>query len=650
MDNKLDRWIEEKLQDSATPKKMITNPQGNGNQPNQANRQKKKKNHAQNNKRNFQGAHGGQLAQSQNKRHYSPKTSSGHFKYRKKPEQGNFKNLPQNSAVKIIPLGGLDEVGKNMMAIEYKGDIIIIDMGFQFPDEDMLGIDYIIPDISYLEKRINQIKGVIITHGHLDHVGAIPYLMPRLNYPKIYATKLTMGLIQKRIEEFGIEKETIMRVINPDEIIRIGNFTVRFFRVNHSIPDGVGIIVETPEGTIVHTGDFKFDSTPADQVQADYDKIAELGHKNKATILFSDSTNALKPGRTMSEKTIGETLDQIIGLTPGRIIIASFSSLIGRIQQILISAEKWKRKVFVSGRSLVDNMAIAEKLGYLKIKPNSIHNIAKADKVPPKDALILTTGSQGEAVSALTRISLNDHKDIKINIGDTVIISASPIVGNERAIFTVIDNLSKLGAKVIYNKIMDIHTSGHGYQEDLKMMLDFVRPKYFAPIHGQYHMRAAHADLALEMGVDKQNTFIINNGDVLEMKGGKVFKSPEKVETNYILVDGLGMGDLGSRTIFEREILSENGVLVLGIKVNKKTKQLVGPMHIEAHGFVYLEESQDVLEQLKQIAKKHFEKLIEKHPNPGIRNIKEYMIKAMDKETHKLIERRPLIIPVIMEV
>ncbi|MBN1494992.1 ribonuclease J [Candidatus Peregrinibacteria bacterium] len=608
MTNKLDRWIEEKLQDTASPKHIITPSKSVKNMP------YRKKNH-------------------HNNRH-----------------NRNFRPQRQNEGVKIIPFGGLDEVGKNMMAIEYRGDIIIIDMGFQFPEEDMLGIDYVIPDISYLEKNIHKIRGVIITHGHLDHTGAIPYILPRLNFPKLYATKLTMGLIQKRIEEFGIQKDTIMRVVNPDDTLKLGAFTCSFFRVNHSIPDGVGVIVDTPHGTIVHSGDFKFDPTPADQKQADYDRIADLGHKKKATILFSDSTNALKPGRTMSEKTIGETLDKIIGLTPGRIIIASFSSLIGRIQQILASAEKWKRKVFVSGRSLVDNMAIAEKLGYLKIKPGLIHDIRHAEKSPPKDALILTTGSQGESVSALTRISLNDHKDIKIRKGDTVIISATPIVGNERAIFTVIDNLSKLGAKVIYNKIMDVHTSGHGYQEDLKMMLDFVRPGYFAPIHGQYHMRAAHADLALEVGVDPRNIFMINNGDILEMRQGRVTVAKEKVETNYILVDGLGMGDIGSRTIFERQILAENGVLVVGLKIHKKTKQLLGPIHIEAHGFVYLDESDEVLKELISHAKKHYEKLLQKHQKPGIRNIKDYMIKALDKETHKLIERRPLIVPVITEV
>jgi len=619
MTNKLDRWIEEKIQGSASPKEVkIAKPANNNRRSNNANNANKKRKYRSNKKRHF--------------------TKKREF-YGNKPTK-----------VRIIPLGGLDEVGKNMMVIEYGRDIIVIDMGFQFPEEDMLGIDYVIPDISWLEERKQDIKGVILTHGHLDHIGGIPYMLPRLNFPKLYGTKLTMGLVQKRVEEFGIKKDTVMNIIDPNETIKLGPFTCNFFRVNHSIPDGVGIIVDTPEGRIVHTGDFKFDPTPADQIQADYDKIKALGKKRNVSVLFSDSTNATKEGHTISEKTIGETLDMIIRDTPGRIIIASFSSLIGRIQQILNSAQKWNRQVYVSGRSLVDNIAIAERLGYIKVPKGLIRDIRKAEKTPGKRALILTTGSQGEAVSALTRISLGDHKYVKIKKGDTVVISATPIVGNERAIYTVIDNLTKLGARVINNKIMDVHTSGHGCKEDLKMMLSMVKPWGFIPIHGQYHMRFAHKELAHESGVKPSNAIMMNNGNILELQKGRITLSKDKVETNYILVDGLGMGNIGSRVLVERQALAENGVFVVTLKISKKSRQLIGNPKIETRGFIYITESEEILKGVRKKLREKYMVLFKKHPKPGIENIKDYVTSVIDKYTHKKLNRRPLIVPIIVEV
>lgn len=573
------------------------------------------------------------------------------FKQKNNSKHKQHKNNDNKSAIlKIIPLGGLDEVGKNMTVIDYKGTMIIIDMGFEFPDEDMLGIDYVIPDVSWLEKHKNKIKGVLITHGHLDHTGGIPYILPRLNFPKIYATKLTIGLIEKRIEEFGIKKSKLLNTINPDETLRFGPLKVEFFRVNHSVPDGVGLIITTPEGTIVHTGDFKFDNTPADQIIPDYGKLAQLGQKNKVTVLFSDSTNALKSGKTVSERDIGITLDTLIRDTKGRIIIASFSSLIGRIQQILNSAKKWKKKVFVSGRSLINNIEIAERLGYLKIPKGLIHDIRHAEKVPGKDALILTTGSQGEAVSALTRISLKSHKNIKIKKGDTVVISASPIIGNEKAINTVIDNLAKLGARVIHNKIMDVHTSGHACREDLKMMINLVRPKYFVPVHGQYHMRQAHKELAVSMGIPEQNGMLISNGNILELKNQKLRVSKEKVDTNYILVDGLGMGDSGSCVIVERQKLAENGVIIITLKINRRNKQLIGSPNIETRGFIYMKESEEIIREINKKVKKKYSDFLKKNPKPGERNIKQYVTSVIDKYTHKKLARKPLIVPIVVEV
>lgn len=606
MNKKLDRWIEEKLLDSASPKKIETPSLKKGKKP-------------------------------------------YHKKRRRRPYMHHGKR-PAGGKVRIIPLGGLDEVGKNMMVLEYGHDIIVIDMGFQFPEEDMLGIDYVVPDISWLEERKHRIRGVILTHGHLDHIGGIPYMLPLLNFPKLHGTKLTMGLVEKRVEEFGIKKETVMNVIDPDDTLKFGRFKCRFFRVNHSIPDGVGVVIETPEGVVVHTGDFKFDETPADQVKADVGKLAELGRRKNVSVMFSDSTNATKPGHTVSEKDIGETLDKIIRETPGRIIVASFSSLIGRIQQVLLSAKKWNRKVYLSGRSIINNVAIAERLGYIKVPKGLIHDVRHAEKTPGKNALILTTGSQGEAVSALTRISLGDHKHVKIKKGDTVVISATPIIGNERAIFTVIDNLTKLGAKVIHNKIMDVHTSGHGNQEDLKMMINFVKPYHLVPIHGQYFMRQAHKELAEEMGIKPEKAIVVNNGDILELKKGRVTVSKEKVETNYILVDGYGMGDIGSRVIMERQMLAENGVIVISMKVHHKTKRLIGPPHIETRGFIYLEESEKIVKEIKSLVRKKYQILLNKHPKPGIKNIKDYTASVVDKYTHKKLGRRPLIVTAVVEV
>lgn len=617
MNKKLDRWIEEKLQNKANTKKIKTSL---------SNKKKRR------------------IRKRDNKPKISDQVAHVKHKRTRKPK-GEFVNK-----VRIIPLGGLDEVGKNMMVIEYGRDIIIIDMGFEFPSEDMLGIDYVIPDISWLKERKDRIRGVILTHGHLDHIGGIPYILPELGFPQLYGTKLTMGLVEKRVEEFGIQKDTVMNVFNPDEVIRLGAFTCRFFRVNHSIPDGVGVVIETPEGNIVHTGDFKFDYTPADGIQADFDKISAIGKKRKCTILFSDSTNATKPGHTVSEEAIGETLDMLIRETEGRIIIASFSSLIGRIQQILDSAQKYGRQVYLSGRSLINNVAIAEKLEYIKVPKGLIHDIRKADKVPGKKALILTTGSQGEAVSALTRISLNDHKNVKIKKGDTVIISATPIVGNERAIYTVIDNLTQLGARVINNKIMDVHTSGHGSQEDLKMMLNMVRPNYFAPIHGQFFMRSAHRDLAVEEGVHKDRAIMIQNGNILEMKKGKVTVSKEKADTNYILVDGLGMGDAGSQVITDRQMMAENGLIIANMKVRKNNKRLVSKVELVTRGFIYQTESKKILEDLQKQIKSKYGQFITKHTNPGDQNIQQYVASVIDKFTHKTLARRPLIIVNVVKV
>lgn len=551
--------------------------------------------------------------------------------------------------LRIIPLGGLEEVGKNMTIFEYEKDIIIIDMGLQFPEEDMLGIDYVVPDISYLEDKKDKIRGVIITHGHLDHVGGIPYLRPKLGDVQFFGTKLTMGLVKGRLKEFGLDKDTKLSVIDPDDVLRLGVFGVSFFRVNHSIPDGVGVVVSTPVGIIVHTGDFKFDFTPADKTPADLSRIAALGSKN-VVALFSDSTNALKPGYTISEKQIGETLDEIIKNTEGRIIITSFASLIGRIQQVINSAILHKRKVFISGRSMEDNIRIALTLGYLKIPSGVVHPVKTANQIGDKNALILTTGSQGEPVSALTRMAMGEHSQIKIKKGDTVVLSSSPIIGNERAIATVINNLCKLGAKVISSQIMDVHTSGHAQQEDLKLMINLVKPKYLVPIHGEYYMRMAHAEIGHTLGMKEENTVLINNGEILEVYNGRLSKAAEKVEANYIMVEGPEGSGVGAQVLLERQIMAENGILIVLFRVHGRSKTLIGTPDVIARGFIYMKESPEMLEKVTEIAKSAYEEIVKKDKNAKRGDIKGFISSRLNRFVQNKIEKRPLILPVIISM
>ncbi len=553
--------------------------------------------------------------------------------------------------LRIIPLGGLDEVGKNMMALEYGDDIIVIDMGFEFPSDDMLGIDYVIPDVSYLEENSKKIRGIVLTHGHLDHIGGIPYILPKLNFPPMYGTKLTMGLVDKKIEEFKLKNFTKAHTIDPDQTLKLGQFTVEFFRVAHSIPDAVGVIVTTPAGKIVHTGDFKFDDNPSGrQKKADIHKLEKLGREKNVLALFSDSTNALVPGHTMSEDQVGKTLEEIIKKVDKRLIIASFSSLIGRIQQILDYAQKYGRQVYVSGRSMRDNLEIARKLGFIQHPKGLVQDIRKYKDTPDHKTLILTTGSQGESVSALTRISNDDHKNIKIKQGDTIVLSSSPIIGNERAIATVINRLCMKGAKVIHKQMMDVHTSGHGKRDELKRMIDLVKPKYFVPIHGEYFMRQGHALLAEEeCNIPNQNIILIKNGDVLELGHGKVEVSKEKVETKYILIDGSGEGHEGSQVQVDRQMMSENGTLVILINMTKNTGKLKGDPDVISRGFIYMHESEEIRKEVAEMTKQAFNRLIKKDPKASKHDIKQYIKQTLDKYTHTKLERRPLIMPIIIE-
>lgn len=556
---------------------------------------------------------------------------------------------PGKNTLRVVPLGGLDEIGKNMTIFEYGNDIIIVDMGFQFPEEDMLGVDYVIPDVSYLMDKLHRIRAILITHGHLDHIGGIPYILPKLGFPPMFSSKLTNGLIRKKLEEFNLETKAKLYEVDPNKQLRFGNFAIDWFRVNHSIPDGLGIIIRTPAGTIVHTGDFKFDYTPVFQHPADYAKIASLGGQN-VVALMSDSTNALKPGYTMSEKKIGEALDDIIKNARGRIIIASFSSLIGRIQQIINSAAFYGRKVFLSGRSMVDNVAIAQQLQFIKAPPGLVHPINKMGKIKDEHVLILTTGAQGEAMSALTRMALGDHQHVALRKGDTVVISSSPIPGNERSIYTVINNLVRVGARVIFNQVMDVHTSGHAQKEDLKLMINLVKPKYLVPIHGELFMRQAHGEIGRELGMAEKNIVMLENGDVMEISQGEAHKSHAKVGANYVMIDGKGVGDVGAQIIMDRQILAENGMLIVLFTTDAKTKKLLRDPEVISRGFIYMKESQEIMKETISVSRKAYEEAVSRMPQGKRGEIKAYIRGCLDRFSHKKIERHPLVIPIIVEI
>ncbi len=558
-------------------------------------------------------------------------------------------NFFGKAKLRVIPIGGLNEVGKNCMVLEYGNDIIIIDIGFQFPDEDLLGVDYVIPDTTYLNDKIDRIRGVFFTHGHLDHIGAIPYLTAKLNYPVMYGTKLTMGLVEKRLEEFALLDKSRIKVIKANDTIKLGPFSVTAFAVNHSIPDAVGFLVKTPAGNIVHTGDFKFDFTPAKaQKTADFSKIAALGGEN-VTALFSDSTNALKPGYTVSEKVIADSLEGIFKNITGRIVIASFASQIGRLQSIVDLAKKYHRTIFVSGRSLIDNIYIASKLGYLNVPEGLIHDIKKVHKIPEENSIILTTGSQGESVSSLSRMASEEHPQVKIKKGDTVILSSSPIPGNERAVTTLTNNLSRLGARIINNQIMDVHASGHAQQEDIKLMMSLVRAKYVVPVHGEYFMRYGSTELAQSIGYDEKHAVMIENGDVIEIENDEVRVVGEKVQNNYILVDGLGVGDIGAQVIMDRQTMAENGMLIVIIPVDEKSKKIKGEIEIISRGFIYMKESEEIIQSIKQATEQSYRGIMEKRADLKRGEIKKYIGETLDKIIHEKIERHPLILPIILE-
>ncbi len=549
------------------------------------------------------------------------------------------------SRLKIIPLGGLGEIGKNMIAMEYEDDIIVIDAGLMFPEEEMLGIDLVIPDISYLVGKRKKIRGIVITHGHEDHIGALPYLLPQLKAP-VYSTKLTQGLIQVKLRERKALSEANLKVVPPGERITLGKFEVEFFPVCHSIPDSVGLIINTPVGTIVHSGDFKLDYTPVSGKPTDLSRLAQLGVQG-VLILLSDSTYAERPGYTPSEKVVGETLDHIMADAPGRVIVTTFSSLISRIQQVIDAAAKYQRRVFIVGRSMTDTTRMALDLGYLNAPDGILGRIDEARSLPHNKIVFITTGSQGEPTSALVRMANRDHRQVHIQHDDTIVISATPIPGNEGLVNRTIDNLFKQGARVLYDKVAQVHVHGHGSQEELKLLLNLVKPRFFMPIHGEYRHLSLHARLAESVGIPKDKIFVLEDGDILELDS-QTAKVAGKVGSGNVYVDGLSVGDIGGVVLRNRRMLSKDGIVVAIIAVNRQTGKLVGRPDIVTRGFVNTKELRKMIDESRDLLARTINHSGARATEWSFINTK--VRETLDKFYYEQTKCRPMILPFMVKV
>ena len=547
--------------------------------------------------------------------------------------------------LQIIPLGGLGEIGKNMTVIRVDDEILVIDAGLMFPDEDMLGIDLVIPDISYLIENKDKIKAIVLTHGHEDHIGALPYVLKKINVP-VYGTRLTLGILEGRLKENGVDSSNLHSVMQGD-IINVGCFSVGFIRVNHSIPDAVGLSIKTPVGMIVHTGDFKLDYTPIDGKMTDFRRFSDLGNRG-VLVLMADSTNSEREGHTPSERTVGAAFDRAFHNARGRIIVATFSSNVHRIQQVIDTAVRYKRHVAVLGRSMVNVVNISLELGYITAPEGTIVDIDEIHNYRMEQMVIITTGSQGEPMSALTRMSMSDHRKVGIVPGDTVIISATPIPGNEKLVSKTIDNLMKLGANVIYGRNQGIHVSGHASREELKLMHNLVRPKFFIPVHGEYHHLVQHARLARELGMPKENIFISENGQILEFTRDKG-QVAGKVTAGMVMVDGLGVGDVGNIVLRDRRQLSQDGILIVVVTMNKQTHRVVSGPDIVSRGFVYVRESEALMDE----ATARVQQALDRCEDEKVKEwaaIKSNVRDALGRYLFEKTRRRPMILPIIMEV
>lgn len=577
------------------------------------------------------------------------KKTAGRRSYRSygkiKPAPGKSKAEPK--PIKVSFLGGLNEVGKNMTLFEYGEDMFLVDCGLAFPDQDMLGVDLVLPDFTYVERNADRIRGIVITHGHEDHIGGLPYLLKVLNVP-VYGTKLTVGLIQGKLREHGLLNSASLNVINPGDVITLGGFTVEAIHVNHSIPDALGLAIRCEGGTIVHTGDFKIDTTPIDGGMMDLGRLAEIGQEG-VLCLMSDSTNAERPGFTESERKVGESFETLFRKAGNnRIIVATFSSNIHRVQQIMNVAASLGRKVALVGRSLENVVSISAELGYLNVPEGIVIDINMINRYPADKLVIITTGSQGEPMSALTRMAFSDHRKVEIHPNDYVIISATPIPGNEKTVSRVVNELMKLGADVVYEKMYEVHVSGHACQEELKMIIGIVKPKYFIPVHGELKHLRKHAGLALSMGIPKENILIADNGRVAEISK-KALRCTSTVPAGRVFVDGYGVGDVGSVVLRDRKHLAQDGLVIVAVCIDRESGMIVSGPDVVTRGFVYVKESEELINAAREVAVE----AIEAQTDGGYFDWNSIKASIRDEISHLMYERTkrsPMILPVIMEV
>lgn len=581
----------------------------------------------------------------------SARASGGFFSFsklkldRKNKGKNNTKNNAKGTEkLSIIPLGGLGEIGKNMTAIKYGNDILVVDGGMSFPDDDLPGIDLVIPDYGYLLENRNMVRAVVVTHGHEDHIGGLPYLLRDLPIP-VYSGKLTLGLVHSKLEEHDIRGIALNEVHNRD-VIKIGPFRVEFIRVSHSIPDSFALAIHTPTGIIVHTGDFKLDMSPVDNQFMDLARFSELGEQG-VLLMMADSTNVERPGFTPSERSVGTTLETTFLGATGRIIVTSFASNVHRIQQVIWTAEATNRKVAVVGRGMTNVMGIAMEMGYLRVKPDTLVDISEINSYPDKKVTILTTGSQGESFAGLTRMSQGEHRQIKIREGDLIVISANAIPGNEKTVAKTIDNLYRRGAEVMYGRSLGIHVSGHASAEDLKLMFNMVKPRFFMPVHGEYRMLCAHGKLAEKMGVPPENIFLLENGQVLELNetSGKI---SGKVQSGRILIDGLGVGDVGTAVLKERRQLSNDGIVIANVVMDKRNGRSVVDPYLVSRGFVYERDNDLIISEAEQIVQNICDDYLGKDYN--LPAMKSHIRSALSKYLYEQTGRKPIILPIVMEV
>ena len=566
---------------------------------------------------------------------------------RRKTTRNTNKSIFKKSKLKIIPLGGLHEIGKNITVFEYENEIIVVDCGLSFPEDDMLGIDLVIPDITYLEKNVDKIKGLVITHGHEDHIGSIPYLLKKINVP-IYATKLTVGLIKNKLEEHKLLRTTELHEVTQGETVKLGkNFKVEFIRSSHSIPDSVMLGITTPAGTILHTGDFKVDFTPIDGKIMDFGRIAELGEQG-ILALMSDSTNSERKGFTMSESSVGEVFDKLFLHCTKRIVVATFASNVHRVQQIVNAAIKYNRKIAVCGRSMINMITTARELGYIECPENLFIDIDMIKNYTDEQLVIITTGSQGEPMSALTRMAAGDHRKVKITPNDLVIISATPIPGNEKFVSKVIDDLMQIGAEVVYSALEDVHVSGHACQEEQKLIIALAKPKYFIPVHGEYRQLIAHSETAQSMGIDKDNIIMLQNGRVLEINEDSA-EFTSTVQSGRVLVDGLGVGDVGNIVLRDRQHLSQDGLIIIVLTMDGSTGEVIAGPDVISRGFVYVRESENLMDDVKAVVRHEVKKCEEKEIRDWS-TIKTTVRENLRDYIFAKTKRNPMIIPIIMEV